>query len=61
MQEVDVDLERVGASKVTTVGAAGATREPLFFLCADAMVQTKCVQELESRIPTRNCVLCMWS
>ena len=36
------------ASKVTTVGAAGATREPIFFLCADAMVQTKCVQELES-------------
>ena len=34
-QEVDFDQELVDASKVTTVDAAGATRQPLFFLCAD--------------------------
>ena len=38
-QEVDFDQELVDASKVTTVDAAGATRQPLIFLCADGKAQ----------------------
>ena len=38
-QEVDFDQELVDASKVTTEDTGGATRQPLFFLCADGKAQ----------------------
>ena len=38
-QEAAFDKELVDASKVTTMDTAVATRQPLFFLCADGKAQ----------------------
>ena len=38
-QEVDFDQALVDVSKVTTVDTGGATRQPLFFVCANGKVQ----------------------
>ena len=60
-EEVDFNQELVDASKVTTVDTARATRQPVFFLCADGkaqMLQSGC-KNLKAESP-HAMVLGMW-